>query len=93
MAVGRMDNIGLNHQVLIDEVGGIRVVGPDSPDLCGGQIDPPGTLLSKEVIYGLLVREVKLRMSSRNDVSITAQPDPAQHGGTYHAAVTRNVGS
>ena len=34
----RMDEIGLDHQVLVDELGRKGIVGVDAADLCGCQV-------------------------------------------------------
>jgi len=35
-----MDHIGLDHQVLIDELGRVAIIRPDPADLGRGEIDP-----------------------------------------------------
>jgi hypothetical protein len=37
--MGGVDEVGLDHQILMDEVGRVAIVGVDAADPGGGQID------------------------------------------------------
>ena len=43
--VGGVDDVGLDHQVVVEEIGRERVVGLDPADLCGGHDDDVGPLV------------------------------------------------
>jgi hypothetical protein len=47
-AVGRVDDVGRDHQVLVDEVGGVGGVREDAADLGGGEHDARGRSPAKK---------------------------------------------
>jgi hypothetical protein len=64
----RVDDVGLHHQVVVDEVGRIGVVGMNATDLGCGQVDLAGALFGKEVLHRGLVAQVKLSVGAGEDV-------------------------
>jgi hypothetical protein len=87
--VGRVDDVGLHHQVVVDEVSRIGVVGMDATDLGGGQVDLAGALFGKEGLHGGLVAQVELGMGAGEDVFRvdTLLGQAAHDGAADHAAV------
>lgn len=57
--VGVMDDVGLDDQIVVDELGRVGVVGVDAADLGCGQEDVVGALAFEEGADGLLVHEVQ----------------------------------
>lgn len=64
IAKGRVDDVSLHHQVLIDEFGWIGVVGVDAAHLRGGQVDLVRLFGGKERADGGLVCQVQLCMGA-----------------------------
>ena len=58
MSMGGVDEVGLDQQVLVDEVVRIAVVGVDAAHPGGGQIDLVDALAGEEAIDRRLVEEV-----------------------------------
>ena len=54
-----VDDVGFNHQVLVDEVGGEVIVSDDPPYSCGGQVNLIGTDGLEKGSDGLLIGKVK----------------------------------
>ena len=54
----RVNHVGLHHQVLVDELGRVGVVGVDAAYFGSGQVDLGGLLFFKESLHGGLVSEV-----------------------------------
>ena len=52
------NDVGLDHQVLVDELGRVGVVGVDAADFGGSQVHLGGLFLGKESLHGGLVGEV-----------------------------------
>jgi len=53
--VGRVDDIGLDHQVLVDEVGWVGVVGVDAPYFGCCQVDLVWFFTGYELVDLLLI--------------------------------------
>ena len=62
-----MNDIILNHQVVINELSWIGVVCMNTAHLCCGQIDLIGLFSLEEIIYGYLIGEIQLRMRTGDD--------------------------
>ena len=67
IAKGRIDDVSLHHQVLIDEFGRVDVVGVDAAHLGSGQVDLVGLFFGKERVDGGLVCQVQLDMGAGDD--------------------------
>lgn len=57
--MGSVEEVGLDQQVLVDEVGRVAVVGEDAAHPGGGQVDLVDGLTGEEVIDHRLVEEVQ----------------------------------
>ena len=78
-----MDDVVLDLEVLIDELGRIGGIGVDTAYLGSSQDDIVRLLGRKKVAYGLLLCQVQLRMATNAQVLITsAAQGPAE--GTAH---------
>ena len=64
--VRAVDQVGLDHQVLVQEVGAVLVVGLDAADLGRGDEDVVGPLLGQEGVHGALVQQVELGMRAQS---------------------------
>ncbi len=68
--MGGLDEVGLDHQVLIDEIGRVGIVGVDAADPGGGQIDLVDGLVGEEAVDRGLVEEVELGMAGGEEVTV-----------------------
>ncbi len=99
IAEGGVDDIGFHHQILVNELCRIGVVGVNATDLGGGQVDLIGFFGFEEGAHGGLVGEVQLGVGAGDDVGDElprfARNDiflqMADDGGTHHAPVASNV--
>ena len=71
--VGRVDYVALDHQVLVDELGGIFVVGVDAPNLGRSQVDLIDLLLLEELRNRLLVGEIELTVGASDVLTIPSR--------------------
>ena len=104
VGVGGVDDVGFDHQVLVDEFGRIGVVGVDAADLGGGQVDLVGPLFGKEGVDCLLVGEVELGVSTSDDLwrgglhiacqaALAITDELPDDGRTNHSTVAGDVDS
>ena len=86
-----MDDIHLEDDVLVHEVGGGGVVGDNASYLGGGEENVFRFLGGKESLDVGLTGEVELRVRTRYDVMVALAIEFADDGRTYHATVTGDV--
>src|ERR1017187_8933347 len=89
--MGTMDQVGLDHQILVNKVGPIRVVGVNSADLGGGNINVVGPDLRKKVDDGFLIQKVEFPVSPRQDTAIAVSLQLADESRAHHAAMAGDV--
>jgi hypothetical protein len=63
-----VNDVGLDHQVLVDELGRVAVVGVNAADFGGGQVNLVGAFLGKEGIDGRLIGEVEFGVAAGEDL-------------------------
>src|ERR1039458_9955599 len=68
-----LDDVGLNHQIVADEVRRIAVVGEDTADFGCGQKDIVGFLAGKESVDGDLVQKFQLLVGAGENVAIRSE--------------------
>jgi len=90
---GGFDHVGLDHEVLVNEVGGVGGVGVDAADLGRSQVDLIGLLCRKEAAHGGLVGQVELGVGAGDDVALghAIGLQLAHDGRADHAAVAGHV--
>jgi len=91
MAIGAVDKVGLNHQVVVEEFGPVGVVGVDAADFGGGEEDVVGLLLGEEVVDGGLVAQVEFAAGTEQQVGVATGGELAYEGGTDEAVVAGDV--
>lgn len=87
------DHVGLDHEVLVNEVGGVDVVGVDAAHLGRGQIHLLRFDLREEGAHGGLVSEVEFGVGAGDDVAggVAGGEQLAHDGRADHAAVARHI--
>ena len=83
-----MNDVGLDHQIVMDELGRIGVVGMDAPYLGGCQNDVFRFFGGEEGLHGCLVTEFQLRMGAGNEVGVPLGLQATHKGGTDKTTVT-----
>ena len=68
-----VDEVELDHQVLLDELARLLPVGQDAADLGGGDDDDLGLLLGEEALRGALVGEIELGDVADDQVLVAAR--------------------
>jgi hypothetical protein len=86
-----MGNVGPHHQVLIDELGRIGVVGMDAAHFDGGQVHLGGLFGLEKCLNGGLVSEVQFCVGSGNDVCLAVVLQNSNDGTANHATVAGDV--
>ena len=87
VGVGGVDDVGLDHQVLVDELGRIGVVGMDAADLGCRQIDLVDAMGGEEGVDGMLVGEIERVATGSEEVGAAQRLQPAHDGRADHAAM------
>ena len=85
--VRAVDQVRLDHQVLVDEVGAVDVVGLDATHPRGGDEDVVRLLLGQEGLHRALVQQVQLGAAAGEDVRVAAGLQSAHQGAADHAAM------
>ena len=88
-----MDHVALDHQVLVDEFGGVGVVGMDAAYFGGSEIDLIDALALEEGADGGLVGEIKFGVGSGDQVGVALGLQRPNDGGADHAAMAGDVDS
>ena len=88
---GFMDHVALDHQVLVDEFGGVGVVGVDAADLGGSEIDLVDALALEKGADGGLVGQIKFGVGAGDQVGVTLGLQCPNDGGANHAAMAGDV--
>ncbi len=70
MAIGRVDDVGLNEEVVADEIGAVRVVRDGPADPRGRQEHVRGPLAGKELLDGILPAQVELLVGAHDEVPV-----------------------
>src|SRR6266508_6676730 len=74
--VGGIHDVRRDHQVLIDELRRVRVVGKNAANLSCGEEDMLGTFLFEELPNGHLIDQIELGMASYDNIRVTASSQP-----------------
>jgi len=88
---GLVDDVGLDHQVGVDELGRIGAVGMDTADPGGGQHHVIDGLAAEELPHVGLTGEIELGMGPGNDMRTSALLQPADDRRPDHAAVAGDM--
>ena len=88
---GTVNQVGLDHQVLVDEVGAQRVVGVDAADDGGRNENEVGFLPGQKGMRRGLIEQVQRGTVTGQDVSVAGLFQPAHQRGADHAAMTGDV--
>jgi hypothetical protein len=86
-----MDQVGLDHQVLVDELGAQGVVGVDAADPGRRDEDEVGLFPGEKGLRGGLVQQVQFRAGAGEDVAVAGLLQAPDQRGTDHAAVAGDV--
>ena len=88
---GLMYHVTLNHQVLVDELRGVGVIGVNSANFCCGKNNHVWPLRLHEVADGQLVGQIQLGMGAGDNIFLTSGPKLPGDRAAYHAAVASDV--
>ena len=90
-AVGCVNDVGLDGQVLVNKLRRIGTVGPDAPHLRGSQKNIFGPLPIKKCFDPLLPCEVQFPMRFTDQIHISGILEFPQNGGPHQPPMTGNV--
>ena len=91
MQMGCVDDIGLDHQVFINELGRISIVGMYTADSGGSEINLIWLFCREKGVDRSLAGKVEFSMSSGDDVSSPLTLKSSHDSGTDHATVASDV--
>ena len=90
-AVARMDQVGLDGQVLVDEFRREGVIGVNPPHLGRRQEDVFRPLFPEKGLDGVLAREVKLFAGPPDDIAVSGRSKPAADGLSHQPPMARHI--
>ena len=91
VAVGVADYVALHLHVLHDEVGPVERIGHDAAHESGRKYHSVRTFLVKELLDGILVREVKFLMRASHEIGISALLEIVPNRRAHQSAMAGNV--
>ena len=86
-----VDDVGLDHQVLVDELGRIGVVGEDAAHLGRGQHHVVHPFPAEELPHRLLVGQIEFPMGAGDDSGAALILQPPDNGRPHHAPVAGDI--
>ena len=86
-----LDHIGLDHQVLVNEVCRIGTIGMDATNFCCCQVDLIWLFRRKKTSNSGLVSQIKFSTSPGNNVSLASLLQGANNRRAHHASVASNI--
>jgi hypothetical protein len=72
VAVRGLDQVGLDHEVIVEKLGAVGVVGVDTPHLCRSDHHIIGTMPLKVSLDGCLVARIQFAAARAEQAGITA---------------------
>ena len=91
MYITLMDDIILYHQVFVDKICPIGIIGHNTANLCCRQKDEFRFFLRKEISHGLLIFKIQLLMCSGHKVLVTSCFEIFHDRRTHKPSVTGDV--
>ena len=85
-----VDDVGFDHQVLVDEIRRECVIGMNTTDAGSGQHDIIHWGLFEKLLHRMLIGQIQGSMGAGDNVFKTCFLQAALHGGTHHAAMAGN---
>ena len=85
--MGGMHQVGLDHQVLVDELGRVGVVRVDAAHPGRGQVHLVDGALLEKPLHRLLVDQVNHVATGGQNVAVAQRLQPPDNGRTHHAAM------
>ena len=89
--VGAVDDVGFDHQVVVDEFSTIGVIGIDAADFCSSKNDIVRAFLGKEFFYVGLATEVELCAGFVCKVFVAVGEESADDSATNETSVSSDV--
>ena len=85
-----MNDIILDHQIIVDKIGTVQTVRHDTADVRRRQEHIVRPFGCKELVHSGLIRQIQFRMRTKQKVRIPFATQIIQNGGAYQAPVTGN---
>ncbi len=89
--VGGVDHVGLNHQVVVQKLGPVGIVGQDAADLGRRQEHVVRFFFPEKFVDFQLVAQVQGAGRRQRKLRVALSQQPAVDGRTHHAAMAGNV--
>lgn len=85
-----MDDVVLDDQVLVDEIGRVLFIGENAAHFGGGIKNIFRLLARKKIRHGLLIEKIKFVTVFLDDIRVTGGFERSDDRRTYQTAVTGN---
>ena len=85
-----VNDVALNHHVLVDEIGRVRIVGDNTAHLRRRQINLVNAFFSEECLYRPAIQQIQLVAGAEHQLHILALRQLSYDGGTHHPAMARH---
>ena len=89
--IGLVEDVGLHHQVFVDELAALDVVGVDAADFGGGEKHDVRAFRGEEAGRRRLIEEIKFSVGAQHQVFIAVRPQRAHQGRTDQAAMASDI--
>ncbi|MNB97897.1 hypothetical protein D3C75_451350 [compost metagenome] len=90
MRVRRVNNVGFDHHILVDEVCRIRVVSNNSAHFRRRQVNLIDARVGEEGIYSRAIQQVQLVAVTQHQFNVCTLLKLTNDGGTDHPAMAGN---
>ena len=88
---GRLNDVGFDQEVLVEEFGRVGVVGVDAADLGRREVDLGRALFGEKGFDGGLVGQVEFGVGAGDEMGVAGAFEGAHQGGADHAAMAGDV--
>lgn len=80
-----MNDIILDHQIIVDKIGTVQTVRHDTADVRRRQEHIVRPFSGKKLVHSGLIRQIQFRMRTKQEVRIPFATQIIQDGGAYQA--------
>ena len=88
MLMRRVNDVALDHHVLVDEIRRVGIVRHNTPHFRRRQIDLVNARVGKEIFYRTAIKQIQLVAGANNHLDVAALFKLANNRGTHHSAMT-----
>ena len=91
MQITLMEHIGLNHQIFINELAPVGIIGKNSPNFRRGKKNVLGLFDGKKVGHRPLIDKIQFTMAAGDDICVTQSRESSDNGRAHQAAMAGHI--